>query len=407
MTTKNIQKVIENQRNELSELKSKKYLPRQIDSKISTLLPQPLIKVVLGPRRSGKSSFCVKMIEDLDCAYANFDNEVLSDKALHVDILEALNSVYGNTEYYFFDEIQNLDKWEYLVNELHRNGKNVIVTGSNSRLLSRELSTALTGRHVPIHIYPFSYEEYLTVHNKRRDSGTLDAYIKTGGFPELILNANLSNYLNTLLDSLILRDIVDRYKVRNVVDLQSLADFILASPALPVTMRSLQKVLGIKSLQSIKKYLAYIEEVFAIIKVTRFSRKIKEGIKSYSKIYPIDTGYIEAKKKTITKDRGKIYEAFVAIELYKRAAQQGLELFYYKTKNNKEIDFVLKKNSEIVEVIQVCSSLERTNFKRELSSLQEAGRELECTKLICFYLDADDEYIEKFSEVTFKKMWEV
>jgi predicted AAA+ superfamily ATPase len=292
-------------------------------------------------------------------------------------------------DYYFFDEIQNLKDWELLVNTLHRVGKNILVTGSNSKLLSRELATALTGRHVPVYIFPFSYSEFLKTKGFTRSFETLNAYIKNGGYPELIHN-HIPNYLNTLIDSLILKDIVDRYKLRNIVDLQNLTDYLLGNPGLTTTLASLKKTLGLKSTTTVAKYISNVEDVFAIIKLERFTLKQKERFTGYKKIYPIDTGYIEVKKQKINSEEGRVFESFVAVELYKKSKKEGSVLYYYQNKNKKEIDFILVKNSKVLECIQVCTDLNVNNYKRELDPLYATGLELECTNLTIFVNSCDD-----------------
>lgn len=390
MNTKSVQKEIFSQMSEFEFLKNKSFTPRKIDEKAEEYISSPLIKVVLGPRRSGKSTFCVNALKNKkDVAYVNFDNQTIM-KATHTEINQALSHVYPDAKYFFFDELQNLNDWEVLVSGLHRNGKNILVTGSNSKLLSRELATALTGRHVPIYILPFEYEEFLKAKSLKRNTNSLTQYIENGGFPELIFNT-IPNYLNTLIDSLILKDVVDRYKVRNISDLQNLADYLFLVPATPQTVNSLQKTLKIKSLATVSKFLSYLEEVFIFIKLDRFSQKEKQRITSYKKFYPIDTGYLSAKKISINADDGKKLETFIALELYKKSKKENSSLFYYRTKNTKEVDFVLVKNRKVLECVQVSENLNHQNYKREISALVEAGQELACSTLIVYANDWTEE----------------
>lgn len=388
MIQTSVQKEVFNQKLEFIELCKKDFLSRESDSLSESFLSSPLIKIVLGPRRAGKSTFCIQSLKGKRVAYLNFDNQILS-KALHSEIIESLKQNYKDIDYYFFDEIQNLNDWELLVNSLHRIGKNILVTGSNSKLLSRELATALTGRHVPIYIFPFSYSEFLKAKGFTRSFETLNAYIKNGGYPELIHN-HIPNYLNTLIDSLILKDIVDRYRLRNITDLQNLTDYLLGNPGLTTTLASLKKTLGLKSTTTVAKYISNVEDVFAIIKLERFTLKQKERFTGYKKIYPIDTGYIEVKKQKINSEEGRVFESFVAIELYKKSKKEGSVLYYYQNKNKKEVDFILVKNSKVVECVQVCTNLNVNNYKRELDPLYATGLELECTNLTIFVNSCDD-----------------
>ncbi len=375
------------QKDEFNLILIRDYLPRLLDSKREGYMKSPLVKVILGPRRAGKSTFAVSMCHGKNVAYLNFDSKVLSEIQDHNLLLGGLKEIYKNVDIYFFDEIQNLNKWEFLINELHRLGKNIIITGSNSKLLSRELSTALTGRHIAIHINTFSYLEYIQAVKIERGIDSYYKYISKGGYPEMIKSYN-ANYINTLLDSIILRDIVDRYKIRNYFQLKSLSDYLFRNPATPITSRSLERLLDINQ-GTIIKYIDYLEGVFSIIYVNRFSNKAKERIVSYKKIYTSDISIYNVKKESPTDDKGKQLEVFIACELYKRSSEENISIHYYKTKNNKEVDFVLFKNGKIIELIQVCFSLNDKNYNREVSALFEASKELECNNLTIYLFEID------------------
>lgn len=375
------------QKDEFNLLSTREYLPRSLDSKKEEYIKSSLVKVILGPRRAGKSTFARSMCHGKNVAYLNFNSKALSEIEDHNLLLDGLKEIYKHADIYFFDEIQNLDKWEYLINELHRLGKNVIITGSNSKLLSRELSTALTGRHIAIHINTFSYAEYIQALNLNRGIDSYQKYIMTGGYPEMIQSYN-ENYINTLLDSVILRDVVDRYKIRNYYQLKSLSDYLFKSPATPVTSRSLERLLHI-SQGTVIKYIDYLEEVFSVIHINRFSLKAKERISSYKKIYPSDISIYNSKKDSPTDDKGKQLEVFVACELYKNAIQENISINYFKTKNGKEVDFVLSKNGKVLELVQACYSLNSQNYKREVAALLEASDELSCEKLTIYVFEID------------------
>lgn len=411
------------QKDEFTILGAREYMPRYLDNKKEEYVKSPLVKVILGPRRAGKSTFARSMCHGKNVAYLNFDSKALSEIEDHNVLLEGLKEIYKHVDIYFFDEIQNLDKWEYLVNELHRLGKNVIITGSNSKLLSRELSTALTGRHIAIHINTFSYLEYIQALNLQRGIDSYQKYIATGGYPEMIQSyvgthngSGNQNYINTLLDSVILRDVVDRYKIRNYSQLKSLADYLLKSPATPVTSRSLERLLHI-SQGTIIKYIDYLEEVFSIIHVNRYSLKARERMASYKKIYPSDISIYNVKKDSPTDDKGKQLEVFIACELYKKTNQENTSINYFKTKNGKEVDFVLSKNGKALELVQVCYRLDFQNYKRETTALLEASKEVSCEVMTVYVYElAEDLYKEKSidnagntlgSLIKIKYAWEV
>jgi len=203
------------------------YVPREGVLSAKAALANTLIKVIMGPRRAGKSIFAIQMLKGVDFAYVNFDDERLADTDDFDELLKSIIEVYGETGYLLFDEIQNVKGWELFVNRLHRRGKNLIVTGSNSKLLSRELATHLTGRYIPFQVLPFSFPEFLLARNFDLDDTlnlkerqglllrNLSDYLSTGGYPEVVTgNLDGKHYLATLFDSILFKDIVKRYNVR-------------------------------------------------------------------------------------------------------------------------------------------------------------------------------------------------
>ena len=204
------------QKRELNSILKEPYIEREA---IKLDLNNFLIKIVIGPRRAGKSFFSLHMLNKKNkFGYINFDDEKLTKVEDYNELISSVNSVYENPKILFLDEIQNLPKWELFVNRLQRQGFNLVVTGSNSRLLSKELATHLTGRHLQIVVFPFSFREYL--HFGKKDLITpeikekLDEYLVYGGYPEpLIKKINYKDYLSTLFNSTIFKDIIKRYKI--------------------------------------------------------------------------------------------------------------------------------------------------------------------------------------------------
>jgi len=390
-------------------LNNKDYIEREQVKKANTLVDESLIKVVTGPRRSGKSVFCLLLLKNKQFAYANFDNAVLKSCTNHTKFEKALFSVYPKTKTVFLDEIQNLFSWELLVSGLQRRGYNVFLTGSNANLLSRELSTHLTGRFVEIKIMPFSFKEFLLAKSvdfrEANDSlkDSFDKYLQSGGFPELVMrNLDSKIYLSPLVDSIILNDIVSRYRIRHPKEIKDLVFYLFSNFSSEFSFRKLQLSLDISSVHTVKRYVDFSVSAFLIYVLNRYSHKVKEQIKSPKKVYLMDTGIANAQAFQFSYDRGKYLENIVFLELLRRGHRPNLEIFSYKTKNNKEVDFYLNNK----QLIQVCYDISDKKTKdRELSALIVAGKELLCDDLQV--LTYNQEGIDKVGnkEIRFIPVW--
>ncbi|MFH1388434.1 MAG: ATP-binding protein [Patescibacteria group bacterium] len=409
MTIKMIKNELFKQKNDINSILNTSIIEREKTADAKNLVEKTLIKVVTGPRRSGKSTFCLLLLKGKSFAYANFDNAIIKGCKNHSKLEEALFSVYPNTKIVFLDEIQNLLDWELFVNGLQRRGYNIFLTGSNANLLSQELSTHLTGRFVEIKIMPFSFKEFLLA--KEIDRGGLspllkdnfDDYLKSGGFPELVMqNLSPKVYLSSLIDSVILNDIVSRYKVRNPQEVRDLIFYLFSNFSSEFSYRKLQFSLGISSLHTTKKYVDFSVSAFLICVLNRYSHKVKEQIRSPKKAYLIDTGVADAQAFQFSYDYGKFLENMVFLELLRRGARPNFEVFSYKTDNNKEVDFYLNKR----QLIQVCYDISDKKTKdREISALITAGKELLCNNLQI--LTYDQEGLETIGdkEISLTPVW--
>ncbi|PKP59912.1 MAG: hypothetical protein CVT88_04365 [Candidatus Altiarchaeales archaeon HGW-Altiarchaeales-1] len=281
------------QKRELERNLKEKYVERKVKFHIN----DDMIRIIIGPRRAGKSFFAIhalNKISESHFGYANFDDEKLVEVKDYDDIINTINSVYNNPRSILFDEIQNLEKWELFVNRLQRQGYRLIITGSNSKLLSAELATHLTGRHLQITIFPFSFKEFLDVENKELTEGEikekLHSYITYGGYPEpTVKKINIKDYLSTLLDSTIYKDIIKRHKIRNPQAIEDLVFYLLSNISNEFSYNTLSKVTKCKSVHTIEKYLGYLEEAFIFFRVKAFSFKAKEQITRNKKIRRILT----------------------------------------------------------------------------------------------------------------------
>lgn len=381
-----VKEILIAQKQELDKKLKELYIERTANLK---KLEAPLIKVIIGPRRAGKSFFALHFLNKKgNFGYVNFDDEKLIEVENYDTILEAMNTVYNNPEFVLFDEIQNLPKWELFVNRLHRKNLNIIVTGSNSKLLSKELATHLTGRHFLITIFPFSFKEYLELEKKELTSPQIKEklykYLISGGYPEpLIRNIDYKEYLTSLLSSTIYKDIVKRYKIRFPQGIEDLAFYLMSNIANEYSYTNLAKMTKINSVHTIQKYLGYLEEAFIFFSINKFSNKVKEQITSNKKIYCIDNGFVHAKAFKLSPDFGKLYENAVALELKKKELNNEINIFYWKNQQQEEVDFVVKEGTKIKQLIQVCFDITNQETKnREIRALIKAGKELKCNNLL-------------------------
>jgi len=347
-----------------------------------------LIKVIIGPRRAGKSFFAIHYLGGSGAfGYVNFDDERLSGLSDYDEILTAIDSVYDKPRVLLLDEIQNLPEWELFANRLARQGYDLVITGSNSHLLSAELATHLTGRYLQTAILPFSFAEYLRLFphelTTREKSAAVLAYAKGGGYPEpLIKKFSSRNYLATLFDSVVYKDIMKRFRIRSVRGIEDLSLYLISNIASEYSYQSLTRVTRSRSTMTVQKYLGYLEEAFLFFSLPRFSFRVREQVASNKKIYCTDTGFVAAKAFQVSDNTGKMYENLVAIALWKLRLEGTASVFYWKNVQQEEVDFVVQQN-RITALIQVCADLndEKTR-SREIRALLKASRELHCDNLL-------------------------
>lgn len=374
------------QKRELEKRLNEKYIEREARLKE---IQRDIIKVIIGPRRAGKSFFAVHELGRVGgFGYVNFDDEKLVDVKDYNEIVSVVDSVYDNPKYLLLDEIQNLGKWELFVNRLQRQGYKIILTGSNSNLLSRELSTHLTGRHTQVSIFPFSFREFIKNEGKALTENEirekLHEYIIHGGYPEpTVKKLDYKDYLSTLFDSILYKDIVKRHRIRSVQSMEDLTLYLLSNIAKEFSYTTLTKVTKVKSVHTVEKYLGYLEESFLFFKLNRFSHKFREQVNSNKKIYCIDNGFIHAKAFKTSADTGKLYENAVAIELTYKEPQEDTKTYFWKSQQQEEVDFLIKKEQKVIQLIQVCYDVSNPETKkREERALIKASKELKCKDLL-------------------------
>lgn len=385
--------ILLNQRNERDELLSRRYLLRRTKINEELLLSSHLIKLITGPRRVGKSTQALLMLKDKNFAYLNFDNQSLL-QAWDADVvMRMLDDVYPGYEYILLDEVQNLPAWDLWVSTLYRGGKNLVVTGSNAKMLSSEMATALTGKYVQVEMLPFSLTEYFDwnsfVPSSANDelqaeaSALVDDYLRNGGYPEAVISRQLAgSYLATLFDSIVWKDVAKRHNVRNVTDLNNLAEYLLSNFCNLISANDLASELGFASVNTTKKFLDYLHEPYLFYYLPRYNHKLKLMKKAPRKVYVVDNGFVAAKAFSLSDNLGRLLENQVFIELLRRGYDPDKSMFYYRLRNDKEVDFVLRRGTQVECLIQVCYDMSSPKTeKRETDALVECGAELNCSNL--------------------------
>lgn len=385
--------IIMNQRKERDELLSRPYLIRRSSQDSDVLLNSHLIKLITGPRRVGKSTHALLMLRDKNFAYLNFDSQPLLDAWDANLVMRMLDDVYPNYEYLLLDEVQNLDAWDLWVSELFRKGINLVITGSNAKMLSSEMATVLTGKYLQIEMFPFSMEEFfdwnkLDLHNLKSEQQAegkvlTDDYMRNGGYPEVVASRQLvRSYLDTLFDSIIWKDVAKRHNVRNITDLNNLAMYMISNFCNPLSANELSEELGFQSVNTTKKFMDYLHEPYLFYYMSRYNNKLKLMKKAPRKVYVVDNGFVTAKAFAVSENLGRLLENQVFVELVRRGYNTDKSMFFYRSRNDKEVDFVLRKGAHIERLVQVCYDMSSPKTeKREVDSIVECAEELRCSNL--------------------------
>lgn len=398
--------ILFNQKKERDELMSRPYLIRRTKLDARLLLGSNLIKLITGPRRVGKSTQALLMLRNTNFAYLNFDSQALLESWNSNLVMRMLDDVYPDYDYILLDEVQNLDGWDLWVSELYREGKNLIITGSNAKMLSSEMATALTGKYLQVEMLPFSLEEFfdwngLNLKELGSEQTTeravlIDDYLRNGGYPEVVKARQLTRtYLDTLFDSIVWKDVAKRHHVRNVSDLNNLALYFVSNFCNAVSANELTRELGFSSVNTTKKYMDYLHEPFMFYYLYRYNNKLRLMKKASRKVYVVDNGFVAAKAFSLSENLGRLLENQVFIELLRRGYDCEKSIFYYRSRNDKEVDFVLRDGTRIERLVQVCYDMSSPKTqKRETDSLVECAEELNCRNLV-IVTNAEKRTIEK------------
>ena len=386
--------VLLNQRQERDNLLSHPYLSRHSKYAFDELLLNKQIKLITGPRRSGKSTQALLMLQGKNFAYLNFDDNALLSRWNEEVVMAMLDDVYPAYDYLLLDEVQNLDNWDLWVSKLYRNGVNMVITGSNAKLLSSEMATVLTGRYIQVEMLPFSLAEVFEWNGMNlgavsdedavRALRMMDDYLRNGGYPETVEARSITQgYLSTLFDSIVWKDVAKRHRVRNVNDLNNLAMYLVYNFCNPLSYNSVAMDLGFASVATTKKFMGYLNEPYLFFYLSRYNNKLKLMKNAPQKVYLVDNGFVSAKAFSLSDNLGRLLENQVFVELLRRGYNTERSLFYYRSRNDKEVDFVTRDGNRIESLIQVCYDLSSPKTeKREVDSLIECAAELQCDRLV-------------------------
>jgi predicted AAA+ superfamily ATPase len=324
------------------------------------------IEVLSGIRRCGKSTLMKLLMQRIKKPIAYFNFEDARINGFEVNDFQKLDEIIGKGKAaYFFDEIQNIASWEIFVRQLHERGEKVYITGSNASLLSKELGTRLTGRHLRHELFPFSFQEFLVFKKLKYTVAAFEKYMELGGFPEYLRDPN-PEVLQTLLRDIVLRDIAIRYGIKNSKTLMDLTLYLISNIGKEVSYNNLKKTFNIGSANSVSDYLTWLEDTYVLFYLPRFSWSAKSVAINPRKVYAIDNGLVNANSLSFSKDKGRLLENLV----YQFLRQKQYQLFYFR--ENKECDFVVFEKNKCKQVIQVCSQIDGDNKARELDGLIEA-----------------------------------
>lgn len=409
-------------------------LPELIERELGVDLEIPIKRAItiLGPRRSGKTYYLYSLIKNLlkkgikkeRILYINFEDPKLvalslSDLSVFLEVFYEIYPQNKNQKVWlFFDEIQNIKNWELFVrNILDKEKAYIFISGSSSKLLSKEIATSLRGRTLNYLILPFSFKEFLKLKNityKKYLSSSERAnllnsfreYFSWGGYPELLIYPKEKRRLiNEIIEVTIYQDLIERHKIRNTKVIKLMFNYLVKAKEFSVhKFYNFLKSLNIKvSKNSLYNYLEFFNEAFIFFPLRKFAYSLKNTEQSIPKIYTVDNALIE---NIIGDDKSKKFENLVFLSLLRKGLERNNDIFY-SSFNSEEVDFLIKKGRKISTLIQACFDINDYKTKeRELKSLLKAGEEFQCSDLLIITSDYESEEKFKGKKIKFIPLWQ-
>lgn len=390
--------------------------PRSELELVKSLIKHKINIVVTGHRRSGKSTFLLQWMNKYyngQFYYFDFSDDRIVGFGTEdlQQLYELFLELFGNKKIFFFDELQGKFEWNKFVNRLYSEGYRFFITGSNADLLSKEISTYLTGRHKDLLLYPFSFKEFLgynkysedirTTEGKAKAKRLFSKYLENGGFPEVVVYGDRA-ILNEVYNDVINKDILSRYDIREESTFKKIALFLISNFAKEFSYTSLKNNFQLGSVHTAKNYASYLSNAYLLFEVNKYDYSFKNQETYAKKIYCIDHGLINELTFSFSENKGRLFENVVFIELLRK----NKKVYYWKDDTNREVDFLIVDKTKVVELIQVCYNLEeKTTKEREVASLIKAMAEFKLKK--GFILTEDFEKIETHGgkKINFVPLW--
>ena len=418
MKRESLNYVLFEQQKELGELKDKdNFVDRELTKEVLSFIHLKLPIVITGVRRSGKSTLMhiVKnrlKLKEKEFLYINFNDERLVDFAIEdfQKILDFLNEQdYKENCPLFLDEIQETNHWEKWIDRI-KEEHSIFITGSNSRLLSKEISTILTGRSVSVSLYPFSFREFLDAKRIKKENWKLDLkvqsqlrkkfleFLSLGGIPKVIVD-NDKRLLRENYENILYRDIIKRFNKNLEKSIKEISVYLLSNVSNELSLRSLSKTIQIKNLSTVKSILDTLENAFLFFFINKFDFSVKKQIQNPRKLYCIDSGFVTEIGFKFSENRGRILENVVFLELKRR----GNEIYYFSEK--RECDFIIRKGAKITQAIQICYNLNEDNRKRETKGLIEAINKFKLKEGLILTSNQEEEFKIENKKIVVKPVW--
>jgi len=400
------------------------FRPELVERELSVPLESRFVISIMGPRRAGKTYYLFQLSREVEnYVYLNFEDSRLYGIE-HRDLREVIRTfieIYGKKpEYLFLDEVQNVKNWEIIVRELHdTKGYRMFLTGSSSKLLSKEIATQLRGRTLSYLLLPFSFREFLRAKGlavnryvSRDESAKIKHYLleymEFGGFPDVVLDEAKTKILREYADLILFRDFVERHQIKNLELARFLHSFTVQNFSKEISVNALFnriKSMGVKvSKNTVYDYLSKLEDTAFFFFLRRYSEKPHMRESYPKKTYLCDTGLTKIVRAS--EDRGKLMENVVFLELLRRRNLNPLmDLFYWRDYQHREVDFVVKEGERVNQLIQVTCELSPENEKREIGSLLKASKELRCKNLLVITWDQDEVLERNGRKIKILQLW--
>ena len=397
---------------------SKEVVGRELKDKVISLLHLKLPIIITGVRRSGKSTlmYIIKnnlKLKEKEFLYINFNDERLVNFSLEdfqkiIDFVNEEN--YKKNCFLFIDEIQEVEKWEKWIDRI-KDKYPIIITGSNSKLLSKEISTTLTGRSMSTNLYPFSFKEFLNAKKIRTINWNVDLtiqsrirkefteYLYSGGIPKAIIE-NDRRLIRENYENILYRDIVKRFNTNIEKSIKEISIYLLSNISNELSIRSLSRIVEIKNLSTLKSILDTFEKSFIFFFVHKFDFSIKKQVQNPRKVYCVDNGFVSEVGFRFTEDKGKFLENIVFLQL-KRLYNN--DIYYFSEKG--ECDFITRKGTKINSAIQVCYDLNNDNKEREINGLMEVLTKFKLDEGMILTFDKEEEIKIDNKIINVKPVW--